>query len=77
MKSNEGKNCSKILLHRKVFTQHNNSQLYGNIYVILLYKQVPYILQPKGLQKSCHQNQVTGNQNLKCIMKITKWICRL
>lgn len=59
MKSNEGKNCSKILVHRKIFTQHNN-QLYGNIYVILLYKQVPYILQPRGLQKFCHQNQVTG-----------------
>lgn len=43
MKSNEGKNCSKIPLHRKIFTQHDNNQLYGNIYVILLYKEVPYI----------------------------------
>lgn len=32
MKSNEGKNCSKIPLHRKIFTQHDNNQLYGNIY---------------------------------------------
>ena len=60
MKSNEGKNCSKIPLHRKIFTQQDNNQLYGNIYVILQYKEVPYILQARGLQKFCHQNQVTG-----------------
>lgn len=73
----KGKIVRRSFYTGRSLTQHDNSQLHGNIYVILLYMQVPYILQPKGLQKSCHQNQVTGNQNLKCIMKISKWICRL